>query len=218
MGIFAVFSAALSLAALPPLPDQGLALETNPGVQLQTLTGRPLVAIRGLDLAVDKKIGRALIMRDRHGRIFTLDPAARRVRRTHEYPAPMSGCRRADALLYVCRHTIVRGARVIARKPRGIGHWVWAELAPKGNAVLAQWSAECEVPVAYLVVDGKLHAYGRESVALGWLPSGAALIHFPSGPCGDSSGPRGVYAVARTGKRRLLFRTRRFAQYAMWGG
>src|SRR5205823_10572821 len=115
-------------------------------------TGRALVTIPRLDLAVDRKIGRHLMMRDRRGRLFTLDPAVRRVRRSYEYPARMRGCRLADATLYVCRHTIVRGARMVAGKPRGIGHWLWAELAPKGDSVLAQWSAECEVPVAYLIV------------------------------------------------------------------
>jgi hypothetical protein len=28
----------------------------------------------------------------------------------------------------------------------------------------------------------------------------------------------GTYAVPTAGKRRLILRTRRFAQYAMWGG
>lgn len=219
IGMLAVLSAALSLSALPPLPDQGLAIETRAGVQLQTLTGRPLATIPGLDLAVDRKIGRYLVMRDRRGRLFTLDPAARRVRCAYEYPARMSGCRRADALLYVCRHTIVRGAHVVAHKPRGIGHWVWAELRPKGDAVLAQWSAECEVPVAYLIVRGVLHSYGSGTVALGWLANGGALVHFPmGGGCGPTVRVPGIYAVSLNGRRRLLLRTRQPAGYAMWGG
>jgi hypothetical protein len=219
MGMFAILSAALSLSALPPLPDQGLALETRAGVQLQTLRGRPLATIPRLDLAADKKIGRRLVMRDRRGRLFTLDPVARQVRRAYEYPTRMSGCRRADPRLYVCRHTIVRGARVVARKPRGIGHWVWAELRPKGDAVLAQWSAECEVPVAYLIVRGVLHSYGPSTVALGWLPNGGALVYFPmGGGCGPNAQVPGIYAVSLSGKRRLILRTRQPAGYAMWGG
>ena len=219
MGMFGVLAAALSLSALPPLPDQGLALDTRAGVQLQTLAGRPLATIPGLDLAVDKKVGRYLMMRDRRGRLFTLDPVARQVRRAFEYPARMAGCRRADAMLYVCRHTIVRGTRVVAGKPRGIGHWVWAELRPKGDALLAQWSAECEVPVAYLIVRSVLRSYGSGTVALGWLANGAAVVYFPmGGGCGPSAQVPGIYAVSLNGKRRLLLRTRQPAGYAMWGG
>ena len=62
-------------------------------------------------------------------------------------------------------------------------------------------------------------AYGSpESVALGWLPSGEALIHYPSGPCGGSQVGRGIYAVPQKGSPRLIRRTPRFAQYLMWGG
>jgi hypothetical protein len=39
-----------------PLPERGLALETEPGVQLQSLGGRPLAALRGLDLAPDQAV------------------------------------------------------------------------------------------------------------------------------------------------------------------
>jgi hypothetical protein len=56
-GMLAVLSSALSLSALPPLPDRGLALESDRGVQLQTLTGRALVTIPRLDLAVDRRSG-----------------------------------------------------------------------------------------------------------------------------------------------------------------
>lgn len=219
MGMLALFSATLSFAALPPLPDRGLALDTDRGVQLQTLTGRTLVTIPRLDLAVDRKVGRQLMMRDRRGRLFTLDPVGRRVRRAHEYPARMRGCRLGDAMLYVCRHTIVRGARVVAGKPRGIGHWLWAALAPRGDALLAQWSAECEVPVAYLIVRGVLHSYGSGTVALGWLAKDTALVHFPrGGGCGPNARVPGIYAVTFSRKRRLLLRTRQGAGYAMWGG
>ena len=128
---------------------------------------------------------------------------------------------RAGVQLYACGRTIrsVAGnASVDLRGPPGIGHWVWAEFAPRGDGLLAQWEAECETPQAYLVVNGKLRPYGRESVALGWLRNGDAVVHFPSGPCGGSIHARGIYAVPRTGKPRLILRTPRFAQYLMWGG
>jgi hypothetical protein len=216
-GLLGLLSA-VAIGVLPPLPATGLVRETRAGVELQTMSGRPLAAIRGLDLAPDKRIGSYLMMRDRRGRLFTLAPAARRVRRAYEYPNRPPGCRRTDALLFVCGRTIRDGSRIVARAPGRIGHWVWAEHSPRGDAVLAQWSAECEVPVAYLIANGRLRPYGKQSVALGWLPSGDALIHFPGSPCGASILSLGIYAVPRSGKPRLMLRTPRLAQYAMWGG
>jgi hypothetical protein len=215
-GVFAVVTAALSLTALPPLPKQGLALDTKAGVQLQTLAGRAVAMLPGLDLAVDQLTAHTLVLRNGRGRLFALDPAQRRLRERKL----RRGCRVTDVALTVCPRTIRLGTRVVAREPPGIGHWVWAERSPSGDAILAQWSAECEAPIAYRIRNGVLTAYGSsESVALGWLPNGAALIHFPNGPCaGDSSALRGIYVVPRTGRRRLLLRTSRFAQYAMWGG
>lgn len=225
-GLAALLSA-VAVSALPPLPERGLALETKAGVQLQTMSGKPLATVPGFDLAPDKATAHGLVMRDRRGRLFSLDRAARRVRRVYERPARFRGCRLTDARagfqLYVCGRTIKSVAgngsyRVVLRGPGTIGHWVWAEFAPRGDGILAQWSAACEVPVAYLISEGKLRPYGEESVALGWLPSGAAVIQFPNGPCGGSIHERGIYAVPRRGQPRLIVRTPRFAQYLMWGG
>jgi hypothetical protein len=240
VGVLGVFAAAAALAApvpldpghLPNLPSRGLARETSVGVELQTLNGRPLGTLAGLNLAPDKTVSHNLVLRS--GRqLLTLDVAERRVRRFYEARSTVPTCRLTDARihreLFACGsavRTVTYGPpgskpslRVVARAPGKVGHWVWAEFAPRGGGFLAQWSAECEVPVAYLVADGKLRAYGRESAALGWLPSGEALIHFPNGPCaGDSKRMRGIYAVPSGGKPRLILRTARFAQYAMWGG
>ncbi|MFL5968888.1 MAG: hypothetical protein ACJ74L_04775 [Gaiellaceae bacterium] len=213
-GTLALLTAAAALTTLPPLPERGLALETEAGVQLQSLSGRRLATLPALDLAPDQVTAHTLVLRARRGALFALDPAARRLRPR----ALHRGCRTTDVQVVVCAGVIKVAGRIVARKPRGIGHWVWAVRSPDRDALLAQWSAECEVPVAYLVADGKLHAYGAESAALGWLPGGAALIHFPNGPCGGGTPARGIYAVPRTGKPRLVLGTRRFAQYLMWGG
>jgi len=206
----AVISAALALGAPP---ERGLVLETNAGVQLQTLGGRRLATLRGYDLAIDQAIAHEVVLRDRRGKLTAFD--GRRLRAV----TLRRGCRTTDRALVVCARTIRSGGRIVARAPRGIGHWIWAERSPRRDAVLAQWEAECETPVAYLVADGKVSAFGRESVALGWLPAGEALIHFPNGPCaGDSRSVRGIYAAVSTRKLRLLLRTSRFAQYLMWGG
>jgi hypothetical protein len=240
IGVLGVFAAAAALAAPPPLdpahlpklPGRGLARETTVGVELQTLAGRPLGTLAGLDLAPDKTVSHSLVLRG-GGRLLTLDLEERRVRRFYEAPSTVPTCRLTDARihreLFVCGaavRTVTYGPpgskpalRVVARAPGKVGRWVWAEFAPRGGGFLAQWTAECEVPVAYLVADGKLRSYGQESAALGWLPGGEALIHFPNGPCaGASKAVRGIYVVPGTSKPRLILRTARFARYAMWGG
>jgi hypothetical protein len=209
----AVLSAAAALSGLPQLPERGLALDTKAGVQLQTLTGRRLADLPGLNLATDQKVAHRLVLRDRRGRILVLDRAARRLR-TRPFER---GCRHTDFELLVCPRRISDVFTLVAQAPRGIGHWVWAERSPDRKAVLAQWSAECEVPVAYIAVHGRLRALGDETTALGWLASGEALVHFERGVCGAQA-RRGIYAVPVRGKPRLIFRTTRFAQYAMWGG
>jgi hypothetical protein len=205
---------AAALTSLPPLPQRGLALETQAGVQLQTMAGRPLATLAGMDLAFDQAVAHKLVVRDRRGRLFLL-----RDRRSR--PATLRrGCRTTDVALVVCSRTIRSDGHVLARAPRGLGHWVWAARAPMGRAVLAQWSGECEVPTAYLVTaPGKLRSYGAETVALGWLPSGRALIHFRTSGCAGWSPVPGIYAVPTSrGEPRLVLRTPRLAQYLMWGG
>jgi hypothetical protein len=239
-GVLGVFAAAAALAApphldpghLPRLPARGLVRETTAGVELESMRGKPLGTLDGLDLAYDKTVSHSVVLR-RGRELLTLDVQAGRVRHFFEFAATVPTCRLTDARihreLFVCGsavRTVTYGPagtrpslRVVARAPGKVGHWVWAEFAPRGGGFLAQWSGECEVPVAYLMLDGKLRPYGTESAALGWLPSGDALIHFPNGPCaGEARTVRGIYAVPRSGRPRLVLRTPRSAQYAMWGG
>jgi hypothetical protein len=193
----------------------------------------------GLHLADAKDSGRGLLLRDRRGRLFAIDLYEHRVRQVFPIPPRVPGCRLTDARvnleLLVCGRTVKTALyrpsaaklelHVVARGPSRIGHWVRAEWAPHGNAFLAQWSAECEVPIAYLVAGGAIRPYGGrtirdapESVALGWLPNGNALVHFPRGACGGTYRIPGIYTVPRTGRPRLLLRTPRFEAYWMWGG
>jgi hypothetical protein len=184
---------AASLSGLPGLPQRGLARETKAGVQLQSLGGRPLGALRGFDLALDQAAPHVVVLRNSRGVLYAFDGRTLRRRAPH---GPV---------------------HVAAPKPRGIGHWVWAERSPSGAAVLAQWSGECEIPVAYLVVNGKLQSYGAETVALGWLSTGEAVVHFRPVGCAGT-GRSGIYATLGTHKMHRLIRTPRFAQYLMWGG
>jgi hypothetical protein len=224
---------------LPALPEQGLAMQLRAGVQLQTMQGRALGVLHGLALAPDKATGSGLILRDRQARLFVVDVGNRRVRRITERRSPVRGCRVTDRRvgleLLACGHTVktarYRSAakptiRTVARAPGRVGHWERAELAPSGSAFLAQWSAECEVPVAFLVAGGVMRPYGGKairdapaSVALGWLRNGNALILFPNGACGGGFRRPGIYSVPRNGKPELLIPTpSRSASYWMWGG
>jgi hypothetical protein len=70
--------------------------------------------------------------------------------------------------------------------------------------VLAQWTAECDVPVVYLVgASGgtpqaiKGLASVGESIALGWTRGGKALVISESGSCPGSS-PR-LIEISQTG-------------------
>jgi hypothetical protein len=245
LGVVAVLASASALAApptldlqhLPRLPERGLARAVPAGVELQTMRGQALGVLKRLHLAPDKATSSGLIMRNGRGDLFVIDLYERRVRRVYERPEPVPGCRVTDARpglqLLAYRSTIKTRTdggrlRVVARAPGRIGHWERAAFAPHGNVFFAQWSAECEVPVAFLVVNGVMRPYGGRtirdapsSMALGWLPDGSAVIHYPTGACGGSYRNPGVYAVPLRGKAQVLVRTPRtprFQHYWMWGG
>ncbi len=197
------------------------------------MRGAPIGALRNVYLAPEGATSHGLVLRDRRGRLLALDLYERRLRRVSAIPTRVPGCRLTDARrhldLVVCGRTIQtvsNGAvgqkprrRVVARAPGRVGHWVRAEFAPRGDAFLAQWSAECEVPVAFLVVGARMRPYGGRSFrgapsseVPGWLRDGSAVIHFPEGACGGAYRVPGVYVVP------LLRRSPRFSSFGMWGG
>ena len=80
-----------------------------------------------------------------------------------------------------------------------IGHWRYALPSPDGRWVLAQWSAECEVPVAYLfpTTGGPGRPVAEpyaETIAVGWTPDGQVIVGFMAGACGEGNEP-GTYLV-----------------------
>jgi hypothetical protein len=88
------------------------------------------------------------------------------------------------------------------------GHWDWAAVSPDGKWLLAQWTAECEVPVAFLVparggdaVPVARDRYGAStSKALGWTRDGRAIIELPGLSCGSTSQRPGTYVLRPGGK------------------
>jgi hypothetical protein len=97
-----------------------------------------------------------------------------------------------------------------------VGHWIWAAVSPDEKSLLAQWSGECEVPLAFLVdlangtptpVTGESDWAGSPmSVALGWTTDGRAVVFLPrGGSCGDGASPPGVYLYSQAGEGDLLF-------------
>jgi hypothetical protein len=101
------------------------------------------------------------------------------------------------------------GATATAADAGLVGHWDWATLSPDGSTFLAQWSAECEIPIAFFVpaeggrprvVTGEDDwATSPSSVALGWTTDGRAIVLFPeANPCGSVASP-GLYLVALDG-------------------
>ena len=92
------------------------------------------------------------------------------------------------------------------------GHWRFALLSPDGNRILAQWSGECEVPIAYVVtlqsgppvpVTGE-STNVLESFALGWTRGDRALIWLPAGACARGAWRPGVYAFDASGQASLI--------------
>jgi hypothetical protein len=116
-------------------------------------------------------------------------------------------------------------ARVLPVQPPGptptaaaagrAGHWAWAALSPDGDTILAQWTAECEVPIAFFVdvaggaptpVTGEDDwATSPESVALGWTKDGRAIVFLPKGPaCGAGLAEAGIHLYSAVGSGELL--------------
>ncbi len=98
-------------------------------------------------------------------------------------------------------------------------------LSPDGNRVLAQWSGECEVPLAYLAtlqsgppvpITGAT-TDAPESFALGWTRGDRALVLLPEGSCGPGTWKPGVYAFDAPGSASLIATVPSTGLARMWG-
>jgi hypothetical protein len=218
---------------LPRLPATGFARQLDHAVALETLAGRPLGRLAGFTLAEPRGTHGLLLARGRAR--YSLDLFGRRIRQVFPMGLPTpAGCRFADAStrtqLFLCGHTMKTRTngrtRILVKSPGRAGHWEWAEFSRDGSRVLAEWSAECEIPVAYelAVASPRLNPVGAdtlaqapEAVPLGWL-AGMPVIHLRRAACGSGAETPGIYLFRGDRAARLLLRVPRFATYAMWGG
>jgi hypothetical protein len=92
---------------------------------------------------------------------------------------------------------------------KGLGRWHNAVLSPDGKTLLAQWTAECEIPVAFFVpVDTRtprpVAPTHYETVVVGWNDDGRAGVFFNGGACGGAPERPGLYLVSLDGKREFV--------------
>jgi hypothetical protein len=104
------------------------------------------------------------------------------------------------------------GAAPTAAAAGRVGHWAWAALSPDGKTFVAQWSAECEVPIGFFVSVGEKPrpvtgeadwAKSPESTVYGWTTDGRAIVRISKSVCGTRGGP-GVYAISPSGRSERL--------------
>jgi len=113
--------------------------------------------------------------------------------------------------------TVTRAAAPVvpSHRPAGakVGHWERAYLSPDGKTLLAQWSAECEIPVAFFAsgrggpvrpVAGRSLRDAPVSVADGWTQDGRAIVEFPAAACGSGVHKPGIYFVSLDGTRTFV--------------
>jgi len=113
--------------------------------------------------------------------------------------------------------TVTRAAEPVlpTQRPAGakVGHWAGAYPSPDGKVLLAQWSSECEVPIAFFVrgrdavpkpVLGKSLRDAPMSVADGWTRDGRAIVEFPTAACGSGIHKPGIYFVSLDGSKTLV--------------
>jgi hypothetical protein len=208
---------------LGSLPSQGVVVTSGVDVVFVDLSGDVIATLRRFDLAMWSADPKRIVLRDRtwpelEGH-YVLDASAGELR-------PIGS---RDA----AREVVPHDPPVTLPPPRGgivegtpAGHWRWAIPSPDGSTVLAQWSGECEVPVAFFVdrasgsmteVTGAGLGEAPESTGFGWSTDGRAVVALWGGVCGRGFDGPGIYLFDRPGHGVLLFRMEPDARAAMWG-
>jgi hypothetical protein len=188
---------------LEDLPRVGVAVSSEDGVLLVDLDGRVVTELPGFELVGNP--GAPGVWLERDGSYFALSEVLgalvpmtaeeARDRAFDEGPEPSLGP--------------PPDAATEGGEPAG--HWRYAiETTPA--AVLAQWSGECEDPTAYWIEGGDTTIVTGEddpsaspsSTALGWSPSGEAIVLVSQGACGGPADSPGIYRYTAPGSGRLV--------------
>jgi hypothetical protein len=185
---------------LEGLPRAGVAVSSEGTVELVDLEGRVVMELPGFTVVGNP--GAPGVWLERDGSFYVLSDVLDRL-------VPVTEEEASD-------RAYDEGPAPTLPPPPGEpdGHWRYTiETVPA--AVLAQWSGECEVPVAYwieggdtrIVTGGEDTSTAPSSLALGWSPDGEAIVHVSQGACGGTTDDPGVYGFSAPGDGRLLFPT-----------
>jgi hypothetical protein len=213
------------------LPRQGFVGKRVGGIVLRDLRGHVLGHLSGfrvVSLYGPGPTREVVVARGRRAFALGEHGLRRIVPPRPDWPSTRSGCHPGPAPYVICGGpyspkrdasvVYLRGRKVLGPvgkyggAPSFVGHWSSVERSPDGRTLLLQWTAECEVPVAYFAnAEGSRlrpvgHDPSADTVALGWTATGDAVIAFPNGACGSSPTAPGTYRVdPRTRRATLVF-------------
>jgi hypothetical protein len=190
-----------SVPSIPVLPTVGVAVQVAEGVQLVAIDGTVLTTLPrySLDINWRPELGVRVVRDD--GAVFGLD-----LRSNALVPALPVLPEHPDLGPTIARPPITADVGIV------VGHWRYVVQSPTGQTRLAQWSGECELPLALFVDEdhevrspfGGPWTEAPVSFALGWTDDGRALVYVQDQPACGAGGRRGVHLVAPDGEATLL--------------
>jgi hypothetical protein len=212
---------------LPALPSQGIAIGVSGHrvlVVLVNLQGDVLERLPGFELRNSgARPGVVLLRRFRHNYIL---------RRSPFRLVPISKHRASD--LVGTHDPVVDLPPLLGTVDDDqLQDWAWADLAPNGETLLAQWygyiGSECQTPIAHMIpveegeaapVTGPASPKQAPATqALGWSRNNRAIVLLEKGYCGTPSVGSGVWAFTSAGHgvRLALPHIAAAYQFRMWG-
>ena len=201
------------------LPNEGIAVDLGNDVVLLDVHGHALARLPGTSLYYQWTVPGSVILRSRH--VFSILRVGAGV--VESLPS-----REAAGAIDPQLQDHVKLPRPKGTMP-GFGRWAYALPGPHG-LTLAQWSGECEVPLAVFVspgsapgsapraVTGEPGLTGPESFALGWDDGGRAIVQLrEGGGCDNSFSRPGIYAFTGPGVGVPVFVRSGIVAARMWG-
>jgi hypothetical protein len=204
---------------LTPLPASGIGLVDGDQILLLNQRGEQLAwgpigdarLVSPEDVAVasvrDGKVVLAADPTERSGRGDCLPGHAVGDRTVARCGSPSYSPPRIDVTDRGGSRTLIRTPPLLPGVDQVIGGWRSAKLSPDGITVLAQWSGECEVPIAYVIPSGGKPTRAIpavESLALGWSRDGRAVVLLEEGACAEGDPRPGVYLITDDGQRTFV--------------